>query len=185
MSTIKPKVQPIIPLRIIKPIVPKILSPRVQPIVPKILSPRVQPVKETITLPYKMGSYREGYCEGYWGKDISDASFPWPIPSYVEWKEKSEFIRRLKVLEDLASKNDQFYNYKSFGGPNPNPDNGLMTRNQRGYSPSRLEPGVLLGGREYVDINYNVCWTGGLLDRYIIKHNVGQFIKYAMENPYV
>ncbi len=53
----------------------------------------------------------------------------------------------------------------------------------RGYTPSRLDPNIIVGSKEYYDPEYNIGWPEGYAEHYISKHNVmptERFFNYVM-----
>ncbi len=104
-------------------------------------------------------------CEGYWQDFGAPKSYPKPKPNKKPFPGQKEWLKKLKVIEQVAS--------------NPKNRHSLVELSTRGLAPSRLEDGVLLGNKEFSDIAEGNCWTEDLGNYYINKFNVRPSKKFG------
>ncbi len=97
-------------------------------------------------------------CEGYW--DPEDAlryrnqpKIYQPIISRVIWRDKQKFVQAVNAIEKYLIDTTQVPRYGS----------GAI---------SRINFREFIGGSEFNDYEYKICWPSGYVNHYIEQHNV-------------
>jgi len=88
--------------------------------------------------------------EGYWDQNKKGY---WPVRFPCCWSDKQDWLKKVYSIERYLQESNQYIVY-------------------RGFSPSRLVKGELVGCGEYIDRKYGMGWPQGYVKHYIEEQEV-------------